>query len=192
LSPQSRSSEARLSGWESGLCVKDAIPEVEQRHAPKRVDLLSRQIASKSTIWLISLIAGGAVFAITLLLQWLVYDDWMHWKGPLRIVGSTLAGVLTFLLSSHWQNVRRRQRIDMLRRFETIAWMNDRIRNALQAIQCVDYAANSHATDSVRNAVGIIDGVLSEVLSETHPVIRNRTRKGAEITNSDEKIEGSV
>ena len=152
--------------------------------SPKRADLLSRQRASKPKIWLISLIAGCAVFAIALLLQWLVYDDWMHWKGPLRIVGSTLAGVLTFLLSSHWQNVRRKQRIEMLRRFKTIAWMNDRIRNALQAIQCVDYAANSHMTDSVRNAVGIIDDVLSEVLSETHPIIRNRTRQKAEITSS--------
>jgi len=82
-------------------------------------------------------------------------------------VGSTLAGVLTIMLSLHWQFVRREQRIEMLRRFETIAWMNDRIRNALQTIECVDYAANFQATDSVRNAVSIIDGVLSEVLSET-------------------------
>lgn len=134
---------------------------------PQKVDLLSHQIASKPTIWLISLIAGGVVSATTLLLQWLIYDDWMHWGGPLRIVGSTLAGVLTIALSSHWQSVRRRQRIEMLRRFETIAWMNDRIRNALQTIQFVDYAANSQATDSVRNAVRIIDGVLLEVLSKT-------------------------
>jgi hypothetical protein len=145
--------------------------------SPKRVDLLSRQIASKPTIWLISLIAGGAVSAITLLLQWLVYDDWMHWGGRLRIVGSTLAGVLTIVLSSHWQSARRKQRIEMLQRFETIAWMNDRIRNALQTIQCVDYAANSQATDSVRNAVGIIDGVLSEVLSETE-VTNSRSDSG--------------
>jgi len=134
---------------------------------PRRVDLLSHQIASKPTIWSISLIVGGAVSTTTLVLQWLIYDDWMHWGGPLRIVGSTLAGVLTIMLSLHWQFVRREQRIEMLRRFETIAWMNDRIRNALQTIECVDYAANSHATDSVRNAVSTIDGVLSEVLSKT-------------------------
>jgi hypothetical protein len=56
----------------------------------------------------------------------------------------------------------------MLQRFETIAWMNDRIRNALQAIQFVDYAANPHATESVRDAADVIDSVLREVLSEAH------------------------
>jgi hypothetical protein len=112
-----------------------------------------------------------------------MYTSCREEQKSFRIVGSTLASVLTFLLSSHWQNVRRRQRIEMLRRFETIAWMNDRIRNALQAVECVDYAANSQATDSVRNAVGIIDGVLSEVLSETeiknsHSEFRQLPRSG--------------
>ena len=134
---------------------------------------------------MLSLLAGCMVFAATLLLQWLVYDDWMHWKGPLRIVGSTLAGVLTFVLSSQWQFVRRRQKIEILRRFEIIAWMNDRIRNALQVIQCVDYAANSRATDSVRNSVEVIDSVLREVLSETHPVLQPRRPEESEITSSN-------
>jgi hypothetical protein len=151
----------------------------------KGIDLLSSRIASKSRIFVLSLLAGCMVFAATLLLQWLVYDDWMHWKGPLRIVGSTLAGVLTFVLSSLWQSVRRRQRIEILRRFETIAWMNDRIRNALQVIQCVDYAANSHATDSVRDSVGVIDSVLREVLSETHPVLQPRRPEESETTSSN-------
>lgn len=136
----------------------------------KRVDAFSQPIALKPRIWLISLMAGAVAFTTTLLLQWLVYDDWMHWKSPLRIVGSTLAGVLAFVLSSHWQAVRRRQKVEILRRFETIAWMNDQIRNALQAIQCVDFAANSRATDSVRKSVAVIDSVLREVLSEEHPV----------------------
>jgi Flp pilus assembly protein TadB len=149
----------------------------------KRIDLSSR-IASKSRVCLFSLTAGCIVFTIALLLQWLVYDDWMHWGGPLRIVGSTLAGVLTFVLSWHWQSVRRKQTIEMLRRFETIAWMNDRIRNALQAIQCVDYAANSCATDSVRNAVAVIDSVLREVLSEAHPVLRTRRLEEGETAPS--------
>jgi hypothetical protein len=133
----------------------------------KRPDSISHQIASKPRILLISSITGAVVFAIALLLQWLIYDDWMHWKSPIRIVGSTLAGALASVLSSHWQAVRRRNRVEMLRRFETIAWMNDRIRNALQAIQCVDYATNFEATNSVRDAVNVIDGVLREVLSET-------------------------
>jgi len=146
----------------------------------KRVVSLSNQIVSKPRIWTISLVWSAAAFAIALLLQWLVYDDWMHWKSPLRIVGSTLAGLLAFLLSSHWQAVRRRNRVEMLRRFETIAWMNDRIRNALQAIQCVDYAANVDATHSVREAVNVIDGVLREVLNETHQKTNARSDRDQE------------
>lgn len=139
------------------------------------LDRPSRQIASQATILLKSLIAGGAVLTATLLIQWLVYDDWMHWKGPLRVVGSILAGFLTFLWCSHWQVVRRRRQIEMLQRLQTIAWMNDRIRNALQAIECVDYEANSRATESVRDAVSVIDRVLSEVLSEAHPLAPPQT-----------------
>ena len=151
----------------------------------KSIDFRSSRIPStKSKIHLLSLLLGCVVFAIALVLQWLVYDDWMHWGGPLRIVGSTLAGVLTFVLSSHWQFDRRRQRVDMLRRFETIASMTDRIRNALQAIQFVDYATSSHATDSVRNSVGVIDNVLREMLCTAHPVLRIRTLDEAETAPS--------
>jgi hypothetical protein len=45
--------------------------------------------------------------------------------------------------------------------------MNDRIRNALQAIECITYAADPSATESVREAVGAIDEVLKEVLSDS-------------------------
>ncbi len=59
----------------------------------------------------------------------------------------------------------------MLRRFERIAEMNDRIRNALQVIECVTYASNPQATAPVRDAVDVIEGVLHEVLIETHPAL---------------------
>ena len=57
----------------------------------------------------------------------------------------------------------------MLRRFETILGMNDRIRNALQIIECATYATNPEATEPVRDAVDAIEDVLREVLAETHP-----------------------
>jgi hypothetical protein len=55
----------------------------------------------------------------------------------------------------------------MIRRFELISHMNDRIRNALQAIECVTYVSQPEATEAVRKEVNAIDGVLLEVLSET-------------------------
>jgi hypothetical protein len=81
---------------------------------------------------------------------------------------------MAFMMAAHWQFVWRRRKIEMLRRFETIARMNDSIRNALQAIQFVDYAANCWATESVQNAVRAIDSVLKDVLSEAHPNVANR------------------
>ncbi|MGC2695118.1 MAG: hypothetical protein WA738_04940, partial [Candidatus Angelobacter sp.] len=44
--------------------------------------------------------------------------------------------------------------------------MNDRIRNALQAIECLNYVAQPEATESVRQSVNVIDSVLREMLSE--------------------------
>lgn len=130
---------------------------------------LSRQITSDITIGLCSFAAGVTVFALAIFLQWLIYDDWMHRSGPLRIVGSALAAVLTFVVALRWQFAIRDRKIEMLRRFETIKWMNDRIRNALQAIECVTYAADPKATDSVRSAVDAIEDVLHDVLIDSHP-----------------------
>ncbi len=130
---------------------------------------LPEQIASDAAIWLVSLLAGLAVFVFAIFIQWLIYDDWLHDRGPLRIVGSFLAGVLMFLSIWRWQLVVRQHKLEMLRRFETIKWMNDRIRNSLQAIECLTYAADPEATEPVRNAVNVIETVLIEVLAEHHP-----------------------
>jgi hypothetical protein len=51
----------------------------------------------------------------------------------------------------------------MLLRFETIARMNDRVRNALQTIECVTYLSDPEATQPVREAVEVIDDVLQDV-----------------------------
>lgn len=130
---------------------------------------LSRQIASDIRIWLVSVLCAVVVFGIAIFMQWLIYDDWLHDKGPLRIVGSLLAGGLTFAVAVRWQFAIRWRKVEMLRRFEFIKWMNDRIRNSLQAIECVTYAADPQATESVRSAVDAIEDVLHEVLAESHP-----------------------
>jgi len=130
---------------------------------------LSRQILSTLSILLFALVSGFAVFTAAIWLQWLIYDEWLHWAGPLRFSGSVLAGVLTFAFVLRWRSAVRQQKIEMLRRFEKIAQMNDRIRNSLQVIECVTYAANPEATAPVRNAVDVIEGVLHEVLAEIRP-----------------------
>jgi hypothetical protein len=131
---------------------------------------LPKQITSVVAIWSTSIAAGIVVFALAIFLQWLIYDDWMHRSGPLRIVGSAVAAVLTCVVAERWQVAIRLRKIEMLRRFETIKWMNDRIRNALQAIECVTYVADPEATNSVRDAVDVIEGVLQEVLMDAHPL----------------------
>lgn len=129
---------------------------------------LPRQIVSDPAIWFSSIAAGIAVFALAIFLQWLIYDDWMH-RGGLRIVGSAVAAVLACIVAHRWQIAIRIRKVEMLHRFETIKWMNDRIRNALQAIECVTYAADPTATESVKGAVDVIEGVLNEVLIGAHP-----------------------
>jgi hypothetical protein len=128
---------------------------------------LSRQISSDRSILLISFCLGLAAFALAVLLQWLIYDDWLHRNGPVRLVGSGLLFVFTSLFAYWWQQAKRDEKIEVLKRLETIRWMNDRIRNSLQAIECVVYATNPHVTDPVRDAVDAIEGVLQEILSET-------------------------
>jgi hypothetical protein len=117
-------------------------------------------------IFLFSFLVSCCVLAASLLVQWFIYDDWLHRTGPLRIVGTAIAAVVTFGFVLRWQyNVRERQR-EMVLRFERISYMNDRIRNALQAIACVTYVSQPEATESVRQAVDVIDGVLREVLAD--------------------------
>ncbi len=126
-------------------------------------------VASTARILLFSFVASSFVFASSLLIQWLVYDDWLHHTGPLRIIGTLLAAILTFAFVLHWQHSVREAQRDMLCRLETVARMNDRIRNALQAIECVTYLSQPHATEPVSQAVAVIDGVLREVFADFSP-----------------------
>jgi hypothetical protein len=130
---------------------------------------------------MVSLGYGLAVFGIAILLQWLIYDDWMRDAGP--FVGSLLAGALMCAIVFGWQMTIRRTRLEMLRRFETIRWMNDRIRNSLQAIECITYHANPETTDSVRSAVDAIESVLQEVLSSAHaPIAASESQSESSLT----------
>ena len=129
----------------------------------------SSQIPSVTAPWIFAAMCGAGVFFIAICLQWLVYDDWLHKSGPLRIVGSAVAFFLTFVFVFRWQLAARKRKIETLHRFETIRWMNDRIRNSLQAIECLVYASNPHVTDPVKEAVDTIEKVLDEVLSNAHP-----------------------
>jgi hypothetical protein len=135
------------------------------------------QIPSVTMICISSIVSGLAIFLIAVVLQWFIYDDWMHKNGPLRLVGSALASAWAFGFVYQWQLGQRKKKIENLRRFETIKWMNDRIRNSLQAIECVVYATSRHVTDPVRDAVDTIESVLQEVLVETDTVLSARVKK---------------
>src|SRR5438270_10741618 len=127
----------------------------------------TRSIASRGKILLISLGAAVSVLAGSLLTQWLIYDDWLHRTGPLRIVGTCIATAVTFVFALRWQAAIRERQLEMVRRMEMILRMNDRIRNALQAIECLTYVAQPEATESVRQSVNMIDSVLREVLADS-------------------------
>ena len=123
-------------------------------------------IPSSLRIFAIALVASFLVLGVSLLTQWLVYDDWLRRIGPLRIVGTSIAAILTLIFMLRWQYSIRKQQREMLHRFRLISRMNDRIRNGLQAIECLTYVSQPEATEAVKKEVNAIDGVLREVLSE--------------------------
>jgi type VI protein secretion system component VasK len=127
----------------------------------------SPPFSSRTRIFTISLLASFFVLVVSLVIQWLVYDDWLLETGPLRIVGTSIAALVTLVFMLRWQYRVREQQREMVRRFELISHMNDRIRNALQAIECVAYVSRLDETGIVKQEVEAIDKVLREVLTET-------------------------
>lgn len=119
---------------------------------------------SRLAIVIVSLFAALLIAVSALLLQWIIYDDWLRSSHPLHYVGTTLAAVLAFVLVYRSQMLFRERQRETLHRFEVVARMNDRIRNALQIIDCTAFASQPQAADQVRHAVDVIDGVLREVL----------------------------
>lgn len=122
---------------------------------------------STTQIVLFSLLTSFFVLIVSLLVQKLVYGDWLHQTGPLRIVGTTIAAVITFIFVFNWQAGLRQRRLDALRRFEVIAEMNDRIRNALQVIECVTYISNGQTVQELCDAVDSIDKALQGMVAES-------------------------
>lgn len=132
-------------------------------------------VSSRAKMFLFSFLASVLVLGASLLTQWLIYDDWLHRTGPLRIVGTSIAALVTFVFVLRWQYMVREKQREMVRRLEMISYMNDRIRNALQAIECVTYLSQPEATESVRHAVDSIDEVLRDVLANVRPPVKSIT-----------------
>ncbi len=127
------------------------------------------RLSSNRKFLVYSLLASSFVLIVSLVLQWVVYDDWMHQTGPLRIIGTGIAALITFVFVLAWQRgVERRER-EIIQRMEMILEMNDKIRNALQAIECLTYLAQPEATTAVRESVNNIDAVLRQVLASESP-----------------------
>jgi hypothetical protein len=138
---------------------------------------LDNSIPPRMRIFLISLFASFLVLVVSLVIQWIVYDDWLRRTGPLRIVGTTIAAVITLCFMLRWQYSVHEQQREMIRRFELISHMNDRIRNALQVIECVAYVSRPEATEIVRQEVDAIDRVLRDVLSDPSTLAEDRFPK---------------
>ena len=117
-----------------------------------------------------SLLASFSVLLVALVMQWLIYRDWLHETGPVRIVGTTIAALLTFGFVLNWQARLHKQQAENLRRFQRIAEMNDRIRNALQAIECLAFAQNREPIAGIREAVSKIAAELNGVVEDSRPV----------------------
>jgi hypothetical protein len=130
------------------------------------VEKSERRWISILRIILISILVSCGVFVFSLALQWIVYDDLLHRSGSMRFVGTTLASLLTFTVILRWQVARRHRQKELLQRFRTISQMNDRIRNALQVIECTMYVSQPQATAPIRQAVDIIDSALREAYAE--------------------------
>jgi ABC-type multidrug transport system fused ATPase/permease subunit len=127
-------------------------------------------VISGRRIVVYAVLASFSVFVVALLTQWLIYDDWLHETGPLRIVGTAMASVLTLWFVSAWLIRLRRGQQETLARFDRIAAMNDRIRNALQAIECLAFASTSEPIEGIRQAVNTIEDELSGVVEESRPL----------------------
>jgi hypothetical protein len=147
--------------------------------AEEHKDHRKNQISVKGwKLVLYAFMASSFVLFVSLIIQLLVYDDWLRRTGPLHLVGTSIAVLVTFIFAVRWQHSVNQREQELVRRFEMILQMNDRIRNALQAIECVTYLSDPQATDSVRQSVNNIDTVLREVLEDTNPTQMRAVSKG--------------
>lgn len=152
---------------------------------PSARDLLAD--SSDLSIWFYSLVSGALTTGGATWIQWLVYDDWLHDAGPLRLAGSVLAGLFlgALVFRSRWQAREKKRR--MLEHLHAIRWTNDRIRNSLQAIECITFAAAPQIAEDVRHSVDSIELILDDLLvsPDAHPAgqMKSNTRKVAHSAN---------
>jgi hypothetical protein len=134
--------------------------------------------SSDASIWIYSVSSGVLTLGAAILIQWLVYDDWLHEAG-LRVTGSVLAGLFlgSLVFRSLWHAREKRRR--MLELLQSIRWTNDRIRNSLQAIECVTYAASPEITEDVRSAVDNIETILNDLLASPDSQAARRAKPRA-------------
>ena len=135
-------------------------------------------------ILLLSGAAGLLVTGVAIFAQWLIYSDWLHDRGPLRMFGSILAGALTFAFSYHLQEISRQRELEAIRRAEAMRSAHDRVRNSLQTIECLTYAQDPHSTEPVRHAVAQIEKALQQAIVGTTglpPQSAGRARETREI-----------
>ena len=134
---------------------------------PKALQLIQDQF--HVPVLLYALATGASASGVALFLQWIVYDDWLHEAGPLRLAGAVLAGLVMGVLVFRSERHARERRREMLERLQAIRWMNDRIRNSLQAIECITYASAPETTLDVKNSVDVIECILNDFLAVHHP-----------------------
>ena len=120
----------------------------------------SKNLIPKARIWTGGVFIGVAVFVFALVLQWTIYDRFLHENG-IRIVGSAIAAMISILLVVTLGMKSRKQRREEIARLETIALLNHHIRNALQAI--VSVSGSTDSTDVIRRSVERIEWALGEV-----------------------------
>ena len=125
---------------------------------------------SKNRTLIYSAAVSFSVLLVSIALQWLVYDDWLHQTGPVHIVGSTVAAAITFAFVFRWFRAARERALDAQRRFAIIAEANDRIRNRLQAIECLTYASDHELAGGVRTAIDDIDAALRGIVEDSKPL----------------------
>jgi len=113
--------------------------------------------------WAVALGSSCAVFAITVAIQWFIYNKLLG-QSEFHAVGVSVASVLTFVFIQRMMAASRRRRLETLRRFQIIVEMNHHIRNSLQAILYQSFSLDDSAAARLKDAVDRIAWVLEEVL----------------------------
>jgi hypothetical protein len=83
--------------------------------------------SSTAHILVYSLLTSFSVLIVSSVLQWMVYRDRLRETDPLRVIGTTIAAMVSFVFVYKWQSATRERYQSALRRFQSIAEMNDRI-----------------------------------------------------------------